>query len=241
MCNYLKQSNVSRLSRTRKSFYQLVRPILYRHPVIDDYASLILFSRTITEAMYMGRFDRKWSEQESLDQTRRLDLTLDPTKNEGQPLPAVIISRTIQAIVRRCPNLSIALSFTNCRCRLSPISALATETFPRVTSLVIHVGKHDPEDSHPNDREIERCHPSAKFWRPFVNGVTFPDCSELEIRHYWAAPHHPTIAGLDLSKEYDAGDTYGVHGTLHFKVSVLTPLQVPLARVVTRRLVAQTV
>ena len=239
MCNFLKQSDVSSLSRAKKSFYELVRPILYRHLVIDTYASLILLSRTISQATYMGKTDRKWSEQESLDQTRTLNLTLDPTKNQGQPLPAVMISRTIQAIVRRCPNIAITLCFTHCRCRLSPISALETETFPGVTNLIIYVGKHDTEDSHPNDREIERCHPSAKFWRPFVNGLTFPDCSKFEIRHYWAAP--PTDAILDLTKEYDAGDTDGMLFSFLHKLVVLTLPQVPLARVVTRRLVVPTV
>jgi len=207
ICDLLKQSEVCNLALAKKSLYQLVRPILYRHPSITTYPSLILFSRTISQATYMGKVDRKWSEQESLDQSRTLNLTLDPTKNNGQPLPAVMISRTIQAIVRRCPRLAITLCFAHCRCRLSPVAALETETFPGVTRLILYVGKKDPEDIPINDREVKTCQPNARFWRPFVNGMTFPDCTSLEIRHYWATTP-PCDANLDLMKQFPARDIY---------------------------------
>ena len=155
----------------------------------------------------MGKIDRRWSTHESLDQTRTLNLTIDPTKNDGQPPPAVMISRTVQAVVRRCPSLSITLTFAHCQCLLSPVSALETENFPGVTKLIVYVGEHDPEDSRGNDREAKPCQPNAKFWRPFVNGMTFPDCKKLEVRHYWATVP-PGNASLDLMKVYPPYDPY---------------------------------
>ena len=198
---------MSDLSLARKSYYQLVRPILYRHPKITTYTSLILFSRTISSATYMGKIDRNWSTHECLDQTRTLDLTIDPLKNDGQPPAAIMISRTIQAIVRRCPNLSITLTLAHCQCLLSPVSALEAENFPGVTKLIVYVGKHDPGDSRGNDSEAQPCQPNAKFWRPFVNGTTFPNCVNLEVRHYWATTP-PKNAGLDLMQQYPNHDPY---------------------------------
>ena len=205
--SFLKQSEVSSLTLVKKSFYELVRPILYRHPSITTYPSLILFSRTISQATYLGKVDVKWSSRDSLDQTRSLHLTIDPTKNGGQPSPAVIISRTIQAIHRRCPSIAITLCFAHCQCRLAPVLALENEVFPGVTRLVIYVGKHDSENNQVHDRETKSCKPNAKFWRPFVNGSTFPDCENLEIRHHWSETP-PTDASLDLRKHYPAFDMY---------------------------------
>ena len=155
----------------------------------------------------MRKLDQKWSAQESSDQSKTLNLTIDPTKSNGQSPPAVMISRTIQAIVRRCTGLAITLRFVHCRCRLSPVSALETETFPGVTKLVVYVGRYHPDFEERNDREANPCQPSAKFWRPFVNGLTFPDCVNLEIRHYWATTP-PADTSLDLGKEYPAHDMY---------------------------------
>ena len=156
----------------------------------------------------MGKTDFQWSTRECLDQTRTLDLTIDPTidsaRNNGELPAAIMVSRMIQAIVRRCPNIAITLRFAHCRCDLTPVSKLESETFPRVTKLMIYVGKIEPDGSHrlnPNDprrhnqtrcyhdlrrHNQTRCYPKPEFWRPFVNGMCFPDCKNLEIRHYWA-------------------------------------------------------
>ncbi|KAI9873029.1 MAG: hypothetical protein M1830_000919 [Pleopsidium flavum] len=32
------------------------------------------------------------------------------------------------------------------------------------------------------------CGPNAKFWRPYINGTSFPDCHAVEINHYWSSP-----------------------------------------------------
>lgn len=159
----------------------------------------------------MGKPDHKWSTQECLDQTKTLDLTIDQIKdsarNNGQPPAAILISRFIQSIVRRCPNLAITLRFAHCQCESTPVSALDSETFPRVTKLLLYVGRHDPEEKY--GRARTSCAPNAKFWRPLVNGVSFPDCLNLEIRHYWAASP-PTHASLDLQKRYtNVSTNYG--------------------------------
>lgn len=151
----------------------------------------------------MGQLDYKWSTRDCLDQTKTLDLTIDPTKdsarNNGQPPATILIARLIQAVVRRCPNLAITLRFAHCQCRFTPILALGDETFPRVTKLVLYVGRHDLEETH--GRSLTECGANAQFWRPFVGGISFPDCLKLEIRHYWATTP-PKHASLDLEKQH---------------------------------------
>lgn len=166
----------------------------------------------------MGKTDHKWSTQECLDQTKTLDLTIDQTKdsarNNGQPPAAILVARFIQSIVRRCPNLAITLRFAHCQCDHTPISGLDSETFPQVTKLVLFVGRHDPEERLP-DQPRTVCIPNAKFWRPLVNGISFPDCLDLEIRHYWASSP-PKHANLDLQKRYPNAQTnYGRHHMPH--------------------------
>lgn len=166
----------------------------------------------------MGKPDHKWSTQECLHQTKTLDLTIDQIKdsarNNGQAPAAILVSRYIQSIVRRCPNLDITLRFTHCQCNNTPVSGLDSETFPRVTKLVLFVGRHEPIPT-PSDRPRTICIPNAKFWRPLVNGSSFPDCQNLEIRHYWATSP-PTHASLDLQKCYpDASIDYGSHHMPH--------------------------
>ncbi len=155
----------------------------------------------------MGKADHKWSTQECLDQTKTLDLTIDQIKdsarNNGQPPAAILVSRFIQSIVRRCPDLAITLRFAHCRCSHTPVSGLGSETFPRVTKLILFVGRREPNESLPERPSAGGaiCMPNAKFWRPLVDGVSFPDCSDLEIRHYWATTP-PARASLDLGKCY---------------------------------------
>ena len=153
----------------------------------------------------MGKADHKWSTQECLDQTKTLDVTIDQVRdsirNNGQPPAAILVSRFIQSIVRRCPHLAITLRFARCECNHTPISGLGSETFPRVTKLILFVGRHDPGESQAEPVRV-LCMPNAKFWRPLVNGVSFPDCLDLEVRHYWAMTP-PIHASLDLNKRYN--------------------------------------
>ncbi len=99
ICDLLKQCEVSRLSLTTKANYRLVRPILYRSPTIETFSSLTRFQRTITQATWMGKIDRKWSIRDCIDQTKVMDLLIDPSKesakNMGQPPAAVMISRML--------------------------------------------------------------------------------------------------------------------------------------------------
>ena len=166
----------------------------------------------------MGKIDYNWSTQESLNQVKTLDVTIDhirdSIRNKGQPPTAILVSRYIQSIVRRCPDLAITLRFTHCQCMSSPISGLDSETFPRVIKLLLFVGQHEPDGSMP-ERPRASCLPNAKFWRPLVNGVSFPDCLHLELRHFWAT-NPPIHASLDLQKRYDhrRGNFHGHLGSI---------------------------
>ncbi|MCJ1275693.1 hypothetical protein MMC21_003496 [Puttea exsequens] len=113
----------------------------------------------------------------------------------------------IQAIVRRCPNIRITFLLEHCKCAASPIAALESETFPGVARLVVCVGSHEPEDDLHTSSAIHRktgnvCSPSAQFWSPFVNGITFPDCEDLELHHYWAASPSAR-ATIDYNESYE--------------------------------------
>ena len=106
---------------------------------------------------------------------------------------------------RRCPSLDVTLQFAHCRCGAAPISVLESEEFPRVKKLVLYLGKHDPEETHL--RRQDDCTPSAKFFRPLVSGMSFPDLKVLEVRHYWATIP-PAGASLEIEDQCDASDSY---------------------------------
>ncbi len=73
----------------------------------------------------------------------------------------------------------------NSICNRSPVSALETEIFPRVTSIILYLGGHSQIEEW---RRENRCRPNAKFWRPLVSGMSLPDCKSIEIHHWWASP-----------------------------------------------------
>ena len=190
---------MSSLSLTNKTIYRLIRPILFYSPKITSFSSLNLFNRTLTQATYLGRADRYWSSQQCINQTKRLNIQLDSTKG-GQPPTAILISRILQSIERRCPDIDINLSISRCKCDATPVVNLGQEIFPRVKYLTLYVGKHDPEETHPRRRDV--CFPNLAFWSPYFDGDTFPDLRSLEIRHFWRI-EPPQSASLDLS-EYTA-------------------------------------
>ena len=64
-------------------------------------------------------------------------------------------------------------------------------------SLVIYVGEYDPDE--PGGRSHAQCCANTKFWDPLVNGETFPDLKNLEVRHLWAA-EPPKTASVDLTR-----------------------------------------
>ena len=88
------------------------------------------------------------------------------------------------------------IDFAHCHCHSTPVSNFGSESFPRVRALRLYVGQHDPEETHP--RSKGECHPDMRFWNPFFDGTTFPNCTDIEIRHYWASPPH-SKASLDLT------------------------------------------
>lgn len=97
--------------------------------------------------------------------------------------------------------MDITLRFAHCRCEAAPISVLEREEFPRVRRLILYVGKHDPEETHL--RRQDRCAPSAKFFRPFVDGMSFPHLKNLEVRHHWAT-RPPANASLEIGVQRHA-------------------------------------
>ena len=70
----------------------------------------------------MGKVDRKWSTQDCVDQTKFMDLLIDPNrdsaKNMGQPPAAVMISRMLYVHSSRSALVSESLSAHNYRSRL---------------------------------------------------------------------------------------------------------------------------
>lgn len=102
-----------------------------------------------------------------------------------------------------------------CSCQHPPISALASEKFPRVKKLVLHVGRHEPDQPLvPGTVGHSSCRPNAKFWQPLVNGSTFPDCLVLELRHYWGTTP-PCDASLYVhDRSFDYGDSLLGVGTI---------------------------
>ena len=138
----------------------------------------------------------QWSSKNSINQTRRLDIRLDPTVDD-QPATAILLSRMLQSIERRCPAISISLSFMRCKCDATPVSNFGMESFPRVRDLSLYLGRFDPEETHQRTRDT--CFPDSNFWNPFFDGMTFPDLESIEIRHFWRVqPDH--TASLDISQ-----------------------------------------
>ena len=67
---------------------------------------------------------------------------------------------------------------------------------------MLYVGKHDPEETHV--RGTAKCCANTRFWQPLVDGDTFPDLKNLEVRHIWAIPP-PMTASLDLTNFIHSG------------------------------------
>ena len=99
---------------------------------------------------------------------------------------------------RHCPQINISLYFINSFCNRSPVSALDTEIFPRVTSIILYVGGHSQIEEWRRDNY---CRPNAKFWRPLVSGMSLPDCRSIEIHHWWASPPLKGTSILDQAME----------------------------------------
>lgn len=63
-----------------------------------------------------------------------------------------------------------------------------TAVFPRVTKITLFLGTHGADFNDPGFRPSpqQHCRPNASFWRPFLNGDSFPDLRSVKLHHYWA-------------------------------------------------------
>lgn len=121
-------------------------------------------------------------------------------------LPAVLLSRTLQSIERRCPEIEICLDLTRGNCHTNPVMNFGHEIFPRLTILRLHVGNHDPVETH--QRSLDNCSVDPGYWSPFFDGATFPNLVCLHIRHFWAASPPPQV-NLDLEDHCRWSSSYG--------------------------------
>lgn len=80
--------------------------------------------------------------------------------------------------------------------------------------LVLYVGKHDPDETH--QRRQDRCVPNVQFFRPLVNGMSFPDLKAIEVRHHWAVPP-PANASLEIRDRFRPYALYqDIHETIEY-------------------------
>lgn len=197
---YLTPTILTRLAKVSKAVYASVQSPLYRHTTISSYEKLQLFIRTLHSA---ATFDT-WGEGISKNIVS-LCISVDP--NAGARPTAVMLSRMISVIGRYCPTVKITLDIKNGSCDAQPICSFEGATFSRVSRLILHVGivavgagstssggpsassrsQVIPARRFPmNDyRAVGRgvCRPNKKFWSGIFNGQSFPDLSEVEIRH----------------------------------------------------------
>ncbi|KAK6361376.1 hypothetical protein TWF730_005109 [Orbilia blumenaviensis] len=190
------------LARVSKEIYAAVQGPLYRRPVISSQRRLQAFVKTLN---YVASWDKKTGDARSKS-IAHLTLKIDPAKEEsttGKPLIAVILARLIRVITRYNENVTISLIITHSACDAQPVRSFESETFPRVTDLILDLGgepvtQQTPSSSTMNTvipvrRNINqrgynnttgvRCVPNSKFWTRFFNGASFPDLKRLELHH----------------------------------------------------------
>lgn len=110
------------------------------------------------------------------------------------------------------PAIEISLCFINALCRFSSVINFATAVFPRVTKITLFLGRHDADVSDPGFplSPQQGCTPNASFWRPFLNGDSFPDLESVKLHHYWARnPENSANILAQASTEYESpGNRY---------------------------------
>lgn len=88
--------------------------------------------------------------------------------------------------------------------------------FPRVTKITLFLGRHgaDVSDSGSRHSPQQDCTPNASFWRPFLNGDSFPDLRSVKLHHYWA--RNPENSANILAQ---ASTEYGFLGNRYSRLS----------------------
>lgn len=81
----------------------------------------------------------------------------------------------------------------------------ATAVFPRVTKISLYLGRHGVGISDPGFQPSPppNCTPNASFWRPYLNGDSFPDLRSLKLHNDWARhPGNPANILAQATREY---------------------------------------
>ncbi|KAI9810338.1 MAG: hypothetical protein M1827_006305 [Pycnora praestabilis] len=178
-----------------------------------------------------------------------IDSIAEAVRSGGLGPTAILVSRLIGAVSRHCPAVNITLCLLRADCHQPPISGLETETFPCVTRLIVYVGKNSHGDEPslaltPMTRYTSSrpaglfgtpqlhspqgnwgssfCMPNARFWRPYLNGSTFPNCRTVEINHYWKTPRHG-VSTIQTANE-DGDRLSSSHSSLRDAVTQLGSL-----------------
>ncbi|KAF8534737.1 hypothetical protein BDD12DRAFT_859034 [Trichophaea hybrida] len=181
---------------------------------------LSLFTRTMGDT---ARYDRRGDPVSK--NVHDLRLFLDPTKEEGNRYTAAVLEKMVESVARYCPRIRIHLVLENATCSGQPITSFYQQTFPRVTSLILHTGPGQPQAHRsstrpPNQLIFNRslasrmigqevlggsrdtsCRPNKDFWTGIFNGTSFPALEEVEIHHRTHLSHGwgaPTIDNSEL-------------------------------------------
>lgn len=97
----------------------------------------------------------------------------------------------------------------------------ATAVFPRVTKITLYLGRHGVDISDPGFQPSppQNCTPNVSFWRPFLNGESFPNLRSVKLHHYWARNPVNSANILDqASTEYEfLGNRYPRWSNQHNK------------------------
>lgn len=89
---------------------------------------------------------------------------------------------------------------------------LATAVYPRVTKITLFLGRHGVDISDPSFRPSPQqdCIPNTSFWKPFLNGATFPDLRSVKLHHHWARnPENSANILAQASTEYEVEEFLG--------------------------------
>lgn len=96
----------------------------------------------------------------------------------------------------------------------------AIAVFPRVTKITLYLGRHGVDISDPGFRPSQQdCTPNASFWRPYLNGDSFPDLRSIKLHHHWARnPGKSANILAQASTEYELlGNRYSQWSNRHNK------------------------
>lgn len=68
------------------------------------------------------------------------------------------------------------------------------------------------------------CRPDVRFWRPYINGTSFPDCRSIELNHYWSAPPCDAVPLITIARHANDSCRNGNFGPKHIQAELSTPI-----------------